>query len=319
MHGHHGHPHDHDHRREGGSAAGGGRTGARRRLRLTLVLTAGVCIAELVTGLATGSLALVSDAGHMLSDVGALLISYFAVLVAQRPADPRKSYGYHRAEILGALGNAVALLVLTAFIAYEAAHRLLEPRPVDAGPMVLVALLGLAANGAALFVLRPASRNLNIRAAFLHVVGDTVSSLGVVLCGLAMLAGAPTFLDALVSLFIAVMIVVSALQVLREAVDVLLEATPAHIDAAAVAEACAAVDGVREVHDLHVWSITSGMPALSAHAIVDPSRLPESQRILDDLKHVLLERFGIDHTTIQIEPEGYEHVGEIHETTLAVR
>ena len=289
------------------------RQGARRGLRITLVLTGSIFVAEVVGGLYAGSLALLSDAGHMLSDLGALIVSYFALLIAQRPADQRKTYGYYRTEILAALGNAVALLLLTAWIVWEAVERVLEPTPVLAVPMLGVALVGLVANGLALFVLRGHGANLNVRSAILHVVGDLVSSLGVVVGGLIILFTGAMWLDPVISFVIAGLIIVSAVRILREAVDILLESTPAGIDCAEVCRAMAGVEGVDEVHDLHIWAITSGMNALSGHVIVHPDRLPESHRILNDLKVVLFERFAIDHTTIQIEPVGYEHVGEVHE------
>lgn len=305
-------PHDHGHRDRPQLPPSGGRAEARRRLTLTLALTGTIFLAEAIGGFYSGSLALLSDAGHMLSDLGALLVSLFAIAIATRPANSRKTYGYYRTEILGAMGNAVALVLITGFIVYEAIGRLLHPSPVKVGPMLVVATVGLLANAGSLLLLRSEQRNLNVRAVSMHILGDLVSSIGVIASGIAMKLTDAYVLDPLLSLAIAVLIVVGAFQVLRESVDILLEATPAHIDSSAVADALRAVEGVSEVHDLHIWSITSGMCALSGHVIVDPARLPEAHRILDDLKAVMLERFAIDHTTIQIEPEGYEHVGEVH-------
>ncbi|MFN7973485.1 MAG: cation diffusion facilitator family transporter [Acidobacteriota bacterium] len=302
--------HRHDH-------GGDGRRRAGRRLRLSLLLTLFLFVVEAVGGYLSGSLALLSDAGHMLSDAGALLVSFFALLIAQRPANPRKTYGYYRAEILAAVGNALALLLLTGFIVYEAIGRLLRPPEVSVVPMLAIAGAGLASNAASLLLLRSECANLNVRAAFLHVVGDLVSSVAVVLSGLLMLATGSYVLDPIASLCIALLIVIGALRILREAVDVLLEATPPGTNIVDVERALRSVEGISAVHDLHVWTITSGMDALSAHVIVKPERLADSHRILNDLKLVLLERFAIDHTTIQIEPEGFEHVGEVHAAHVA--
>lgn len=296
-----------------------GRALARRRLRLTLALTGTIFVAEVAGGFYSGSLALLSDAGHMLGDLGALVVSYFALLIATRPANARRTYGYYRAEILAALVNALALLLLTGFIGYEAIQRLIEPHAVLALPMVAVAVVGLVANGVAFWLLRSSASNLSVRSALLHVLGDLVSSIAVIAGGAIMWATGNYLLDPLLSLVIAILIVVSAVHILREAVEILLEATPAGIDCGKLGRAMMAVEGVAEVHDLHVWSITSGMYAMSGHVIVPAPRLTESHRILDELKHVLLVGFSIDHTTIQIEPEGYEHVGEVHAAHDVVR
>lgn len=305
-----GHAHAHAHsvasaraRHERGRDAG--------RLVRALLLTGTIAIAELVGGLVSNSLSLLSDAGHMLVDVSALALSLLALFFALRPADPKKTYGYYRAEILSALVNGVVLLGMTGFIVFEALERLSRPEPVRLGPALIVSAVGLVANVVALLVLHP-SHSLNVRGAYLHVLGDTLSSVGVLVgLGLMWLTGW-TRIDPLISLLIALIIVVGAVRLLRESVDVLLEAVPKHVDLEAVRAILAAVPEVRGVHDLHVWTISSGIYALSAHLVVDEPTVCENDRILTAVKHKLIEEFGIDHTTIQIESSAYAHVGEVH-------
>jgi cobalt-zinc-cadmium efflux system protein len=276
-----------------------------------LVLTGTIAVAEAVGGYLTNSLALMSDAGHMLTDVSALGLSLLALWFAGKPADPRRTYGYYRMEILSALLNGVVLLGLTGFITWEAWERLRAPAVVRLGPMAVVAGVGLLANlGALAFLHR--THSMNVRGAFLHVLGDALSSVGVLVgAGLMALTGWYV-VDALISVLIAVVIVVGAVRLVREAVDVLLEAVPAHVEVGAVKELLLRVEGVRAVHDLHVWTISSGMYALSAHLVVEDPMVCNNDAILSAVKHDLFDRFGIDHTTIQIESETYAHLGEVH-------
>jgi cobalt-zinc-cadmium efflux system protein len=299
----------------GHSHAPGGHRDDRRRDKARLIwalgLTAFIAVAEAVGGYLSGSLALLSDAGHMLTDVSALALSLLAVWFASKPANLKKTYGYFRMEILSALLNGVILLGITVLILLEAYHRFREPSPVRLGLMTWVATVGLFANLAALAFLHRA-HSLNVRGAFLHVLGDTLSSVGVLIgAGTIWLTGWYV-VDPLISIMICGVIVVGAFRLVREAVDVLLEAVPAHVDMDAIRELMGRVDGVVAVHDLHVWTISSGIYALSAHLVVLDPMVCNNDLILSAVKHELNDRFGIDHTTIQIESETYSHLGEVH-------
>jgi cobalt-zinc-cadmium efflux system protein len=283
----------------------------RRRLLFALLLTGTIAIAEAVGGYLTNSLALMSDAGHMLTDVSALALSLLALWFAGKPPDVKRTYGYYRMEILSALLNGVLLMVITGVILYEAWSRFRSPAVVDLGPMAVVATVGLVANLAALGFLH-GSHSMNTRGAFLHIVGDTLSSVGVLIAAGVMWMTGWYVVDPLISVLISLVIVVGALRLVRDAVDVLLEAVPAHVDMEAVKALMGRVEGVRAVHDLHVWTISSGMYALSAHLVVDDPRVCNNDEILEAVKHELFDRFGIDHTTIQIESETYAHLGEVH-------
>jgi cobalt-zinc-cadmium efflux system protein len=266
---------------------------------------------EAVGGYLTNSLALMSDAGHMLTDVSALALSLLALWFSGKPANLKKTYGYYRMEILSALLNGVLLLGITAVILVEAWERFRSPAPVQLGPMAVVALVGLVANLAALGFLHR-THSMNVRGAFLHVLGDALSSVGVLLgAGIMALTGWYV-VDPVISLLISVVIVVGAIRLVRDAVDVLLEAVPAHVDLEAVKELLLKVRGVSAVHDLHVWTISSGLYALSAHLVVTNAMACNNDEILSAVKHDLYDRFGIDHTTIQIESETYAHMGEVH-------
>jgi cobalt-zinc-cadmium efflux system protein len=275
------------------------------------VLTATIALAEAVGGWMTNSLALMSDAGHMLTDVSALGLSLVALWFAGKPADVKKTYGYYRMEILSALLNGVLLLGITGFILYEAWERFRAPSPVALGPMAIVATVGLVANLGALGFLHR-THSMNVRGAFLHVLGDTLSSVGV-LIGAGIMALTGWFVvDPIISVVISVVIVVGAIRLVRDAVDVLMEAVPAHVDLAQIKELMLRVPGVTEVHDLHVWTISSGVYALSAHMVVLDPMVCNNDEMLSAVKHELYDRFGIDHTTIQIESETYAHLGEVH-------
>ena len=268
-------------------------------------------VAEAVGGFLTNSLALLSDAGHMLTDVSAMILSLLALWFAGRPADLKKTYGYYRMEILSALLNGVMLLVITIFILMEAWERLRTPATVALGPMAIVAGIGLVANLAALGFLHQ-THSMNVRGAFLHVLGDTLSSVGVLVGAGLMWWTGWYVVDPIISVLISIVIVVGALRLVKDAVDVLLEAVPAHVDLEQVRELMGRVQGVQGVHDLHVWTISSGMYALSAHLVVADPMVCNNDDILSAVKHELFDRFGIDHTTIQIESEAYAHLGEVH-------
>lgn len=274
-----------------------------RELGVALAITTTFFVVEVAGGLLTGSLALLADAGHMLTDAGALGLALFALWVSRRPITARRSYGYYRMEILAALVNGVALVLIAVYIFWEAIERLQHPPEVQSLPMLAVAGMGLLANLATLAVLGHESHaNLNVRAALLHIVGDLFGSLGAITAGAVMLLTGWYLADPLLSIAIGALILWSAWGLVGESVDILLEATPRHIDASEVADAMASIDGVVEVHDLHIWTLTSGYLALSAHAVVpDYSR---AAQVLSELTALLHDRYGIEHATIQIEVPG---------------
>lgn len=284
----------------------------RSRLRWAVGLTASILLLEAAGGILAHSLALLSDSGHMMTDLLALLLCLFAVSVAARPATDRKTYGYYRLEILTALVNGSLLVVLSLYLFYEAVHRLMRPRPVETGLMLAIALVGLLANLIGIAILSPSRQNLNMRAALLHVLGDAFSSVGVILGGLVMKLTGWYRVDPLISLVIGGVILWGALRLMKEACDILLEGAPIGLGLAEVSRAIASVEGVVEIHDLHVWSITTGMPALSGHVVVRDSSLANTDQVLNRIKTMLEDRFGICHTTVQVESERYVEVGEIH-------
>jgi cobalt-zinc-cadmium efflux system protein len=267
-----------------------------------LVITGSFLVVEAIGAMWTGSLALAADAGHMLTDVGGLALALFAVWIAARPPTPEKTYGYYRVEILAATVNALLLLAVAGLILVEAYQRLRAPREVQGGPMLAIAVAGLAANLAAAWLLRQDARaSLNVRAAYLEVLGDALSSVGVIVAALVVMRTGLTIVDPVVSALIALFIIPRTWRLLKQAVNVLLEGTPSHLDLKEIEGAMTHVPGVRRVHDLHVWTLTSGREAMSAHVVVDDVR--ESERLLEALHAVLHARFGIDHTTIQLDVE----------------
>ncbi|HEU0012298.1 MAG TPA: cation diffusion facilitator family transporter [Longimicrobium sp.] len=300
-----GHHHHHGH---GGHSHAHGAARNRRRLAVTLALAAVYLVAEVVGGLLANSLALLADAGHMLSDVGALALSLFAMWVAQRPATPRRTFGWHRTEILAALVNGATLIAISLFIFVEAAQRFRRPEPVAGSTVMWIALGGLAVNVAGLFILHGGKDDsLNVRGAWLHLLTDALGSVGAIAGGVLVWAFGWYWADPAASVAIGVLVIYSSWHLLRESIQVLLEGTPAHIDLEAVRAAMLEVEGVEGVHDLHVWTITSGMESMSAHVVVDdPAARRASAEILADLHAVLHERFGLHHLTIQIEPREFE-------------
>jgi cobalt-zinc-cadmium efflux system protein len=275
---------------------------SRRVLLLTLLLTGGTMLVELVAGLWTQSLALLADAAHMLTDVGALALALFAAWIATRPPTRAKTYGYYRVEILAAMVNGLVLLAVAVAILVEAWERLWAPVELHAGPVLAVAALGLGVNLVCAWLLHAgAAHSLNVRAAYLEVVADALSSIAVLVAATVVLATGWTGADPLASALIALLVVPRTWALLAQAVNVLLEGVPSHLELGEIEAAMVAVDGVRRVHDLHVWTLTSGREAMSAHVVVDDVR--ESERLLDELHRVLHARFGIDHTTMQLETE----------------
>ena len=272
----------------------------RRVLALALALVVAFTAVEVAVGWFARSLALLADAAHMLGDAGSLALALVAVWMAGKPATPRRSFGYLRAEILAALANGVALVAVSIWIVVEAVDRLRDP-PSPLGAWVLaVGVAGLCVNAlTAVLLHRAGSRSLNVRAALRHVVADALGSVGVIVAGAIVLATGWTYADPIVSLAIAALVLATAWSVLRDSVAVLLEAAPRGVDAEEVGRAMAAVPGVREVHDLHIWTITSGFPALSAHVLCDGGA--DCHALRGRLERLLHERFGLDHTTLQVE------------------
>lgn len=275
----------------------------RRALQITFALTFGYFIVEVVGGILTNSLALLADAAHMLTDVFGLGLALFATWISEKPATPEKTYGYYRFEILAALANAVVLLFISFYILYEAYGRFREPPVVASLPMILIAVVGLGVNLAGMWILREGAReSLNVQGAFLEVVSDALGSVGVIIAGLIMLVTGWYYADPIFSVFIGLFILPRTWKLLMQAVNVLLEGTPGHINLAAVEEAVHTVTGVEAVHDLHVWTITSGIEALSTHIVLTDNCDPkDADRVLEQLSALLKEKFGIDHSTIQIE------------------
>jgi cobalt-zinc-cadmium efflux system protein len=276
-------------------------TGAK--FRVALGLTALMLLVELVSGLAAHSLALLSDAGHVFTDLIALGLAWFAAAQANRPANARKTYGYHRTGILVALVNAVAIIAVVGGIAVEAAQRLRHPEPVTPWLMILAAAVGVAANLYIGFGLRAESaHNLNVRAAMLHVFGDVAASVGVILGALIILLTGWQIADPLISLGIAVIIAISAWGVLRETVDILMEATPRGVNVDQLVGEVTALEGVTGVHDLHVWSIAGGMRLLSAHVqVAKDCSMGTCDDLLGTINRVLHDHYAIGHATIQFE------------------
>ena len=280
-------------------------TGGQRELRIALCLTAAMMVVEFAAGWLSGSLALLADAGHMLTDASALAFSLFAAWIAARPAPPAKTYGYYRTEILAALANGVALWLIIIWIDLRAWHRLQAPEAVAGGLMMSVAAAGLIVNLASAWVLRRArAGSLNVEAAWLNVMSDALGSVGVIAAGVLVQWRGWTAADPIASLLISVLIAVNSWHLIARSVNILLEGAPRHLRIPDVVEAMRTVPGVHEVHDLHLWTITTGMDAMSGHVVVQD--VGRSLEILRGLNALLSQRFGIAHTTLQLEPR--EHV-----------
>ncbi|GIU95758.1 MAG: putative cation transporter [Gaiellaceae bacterium] len=286
------------------------RAASRRALALALALTVAFTVVEVVGALYADSLALLADAVHMLSDNVSLGLALVAVWLAGKPPTPERSYGYKRTEVLAALANGVVLVAAAAWIFYEAIQRLGDPPEVLGGWMLAIALVGVAVNVTAGAILhRSRSSGLNVEAAFRHVVADLLGSLGVLAAAVVILVTGRAEADAVVAGFVGLLILASSWTILRDSTSILLEATPRGIDAMAVGERLARAPGVVEVHDLHIWTITSGFPALSAHVLV--GRGEDCHQRRRELERILREEFAIEHTTLQVDHAGSE--GELVE------
>jgi cobalt-zinc-cadmium efflux system protein len=307
-HHHAGHDHAHSHR----AHERGGPTSARK-LGVSLGITGVVMVVEAGGGWLSGSLALISDAGHMLTDFAALALALLAVVFGARPADSRRTFGFRRLEVLASQFNVAALLFLTGWIAWEAVERLRHPAAdIQLGVMAGVATIGLLANGVILVWLR-GDHSLNTRSAFLHVLGDAVASVAVLAgAGVMWLRPELTWVDPVLSLAIGLLIVWGALRLILEITHILMEAVPRHVDVEDITHLMETADGVVAVHDLHVWTISSGLYALSAHLVIHPDAMGRNDAILTAVKGSLRKRYGIDHTTLQIESVEYEHLHDVH-------
>lgn len=276
-----------------------------QRLKWALAINGVYFFAELIAGFLTNSLALLSDAGHMLSDVGALGLSLFAFRVAKRPATHHRTYGYHRVEILAALFNGLTLWLIVGVIFAAAYNRFFHPPEVESYGMMIVAVLGLLVNIIAAAILHAGRHhNLNLRGAFLHVISDAIGSVGAIVAGAIMLTTRWYVADALISVFIGLLILYSSWSLVKDSLSVLMQAVPKGIRLEEVRQTIEAVDGVSEVHDLHVWSVTSDIFTLSAHAVVENGG--DFHQVLNGIEETLKERFNIEHTTIQLETESRE-------------
>ncbi|MDP6564830.1 MAG: cation diffusion facilitator family transporter [Alphaproteobacteria bacterium] len=306
-HGHQGHGHDHGHDH-------GPPVDAKneRRVLWALLLTGGYMLVEVAGGLLAGSLTLLADAGHMLTDAAALALAWMAFRVARRPNDARRTYGYHRVQVLAAFVNGVTLVVIVVWIAVEAVRRLLEPVEVLAGPMLAVAVVGLAVNITAFLILRGGKDNLNVQGAALHVLGDLLGSVAAIVAALVIMATGWSPIDPLLSLLVALLVLRSAWQLTRRSAHILLEGAPEWLDEAALkAELIAAVPQVRSVHHVHVWMLTQERPLMTLHAEIDGTA--DHQAALLAINQFLKENYAIDHATIQIETAGCVAGDEVQE------
>ena len=282
----------------------------KKKLILVLSFSSFYLIAEVVGGLLTGSLALLADAGHMLTDVGGLALALIAIKLAERKATPKKTYGYYRAEILAALANAVLLIGISLYILYEAYLRFLNPPTVESKSMLIVAFIGLLVNLAGMFILRKGSEeSLNMKGAYFEVLSDMLTSIGVIIAGIIMLTTGWYYADPIISAGIGLFIFPRTWRLLKEATSVLLEGTPSDVSVEELRTVLSKVDGVEDVHDLHVWSLTSGINAMSVHIVVKDGLMINN--MLERLNEKVTENFKISHTTFQLEEKNFKET-EIH-------
>ncbi|WP_134704656.1 cation diffusion facilitator family transporter [Ammoniphilus sp. YIM 78166] len=313
MHSHHGHHHHHNH--DHGHGHGHchhhhdhTREGNKKGLIIALLITTGIMLLEFIGGLVTNSLALLSDAGHMLSDASSLALSLFAIWFATRPASPNKTYGFYRFEILAALFNGITLFLIAGFIMWEAYHRFWAPPTVASGTMMAIASIGLLANllsAWALMIKGDVKDNVNMRSAYLHVLGDALGSVGAIMAGAVMFFFEWYIADPIISVIVSLLILRSAWGVIKHTVHILMEGTPITVDQEEVKLALGSIDGVIDVHDLHIWTITSGLDSLSCHLTIEDDR--DSQDILQQAINKIEQQFKIMHTTIQVEKSQLQH------------
>lgn len=290
----HQHQHDHSHGHSHSHSHGSGKT-----LLFALVFTTGFAFVEVFAGLMANSLALLSDAGHMLTDSLSLAVGAFSAWLANKPASRRHSFGLQRAEVLGALFNVIFMFLVIVYIAYEAIHRMLDTPEVDGGTVLLIGGLGLLVNVIVAWVLMRGEQTMNVRGALLHVMGDLLGSVAAIAAGAIIYFGGPAIMDPILSLFVCVLILISAVRLLRMVTHVLMEGVPAGVDPQEVSKALSEIEGVRTVHDMHIWSLSSTSHALAAH--VDLHNMARWSSVLPQMQTVLRDRFGINHSTLQPE------------------
>ncbi|SFJ47142.1 cation diffusion facilitator family transporter [Thermoflavimicrobium dichotomicum] len=296
---HHGHVHHHDIQRENN----------RKGLLIALSITLGIMLLEFFGGIFTNSLALLSDSGHMLSDSSSLLLSLVAFWFANKPASANKTFGYYRFEILAALFNGITLFLIAGWIIVEAYERLLQPQNVSSLSMMIIAAIGLVSNLLSAWVLMrkgDVKGNINLRSAYLHILGDALGSVGAIFAGLLMYFFQWYIADPIISVIVALLILKSAWSVVNHATHILMEGSPFTIDKKQVEEVLTNIPGVIQIHDLHIWTITSGLDSLSCHLVIQDAK--DSQRILRESIQKIEEHFKIQHTTLQIETEDFQHV-----------
>jgi cobalt-zinc-cadmium efflux system protein len=286
----------------------------QKNLGIAIIATSVIMAVEIAGGLWYGSLALMSDAWHMLTDLLSLFLCFLAGRMALRPPTVDKTFGYYRVEVLSALANGVTMVVVSLYIFYEAFERIMSPRVVEVSGMLIVALIGLAANLVSMTFLSKSIFNINIKSAFLHVIGDALSSVGVVVAAIIMFFTGWYVVDPFISIIIGVVIVYGTSRMLREVVHILMEGAPSKIKLQEVVKSLKSVSGVVDVHDAHIWSVTSHVHYLTAHVVVTRNGYENTGKTLNELKDRIRERHGIKHTTIQLETAGYEEVGEVHST-----
>ena len=276
----------------------------QRNLLIVLSILALVMVAEIIGGLLANSLALLSDAGHMLTDILALGLTIFAMRFAQKPPTASKTFGFYRVEILAAFFNGMLLLFISFYIFYEAYQRLVHPQEIKGLFMLVVAAIGLLANGVGITILRKSTqKSLNVKSAFLHIVGDTISSGGVILGGLVILYTGWYLVDSLIGIFIGMLILWGAYSLVRESMDIFLEATPRDIDVEKMLDDLRKIKGVKDIHHLHLWTITSGIYAMSAHVLIEDLLTSRSAQVLKEIEGLLQGKYSMEHTTIQFESE----------------
>lgn len=296
------HAHKHSAHGHGHHHHGDARKIDRKRLLTVILLSGTFMVVEAISGFMTGSLALIADAGHMLGDVAALALAFFAIWLSSRPAGPTKTYGYHRSEILAALANSVLLVLISIFVLVEALQRLAHPPEVHSVQMLVVAIFGLCINLVSMRLLSDRQDNsLNTRAAYLEVMSDMLASLGVILAAVIMMTTGLYIVDPIISAVLSLFILWRTWGLLKESIDILMESAPGHVDLEDLSQSILQVDGVVAAHDMHVWTITSGMISMSGHVILGQGA--DSERVLGSLKDILEHEYGIAHTTIQLESE----------------
>jgi cobalt-zinc-cadmium efflux system protein len=295
-HDHHGHQH------------GINREGSKKGLTIALIITFSIMILEFVGGLITNSLALLSDAGHMLSDSSSLVLSLVAFWFAAKPPSPNKTYGFYRFEILAAFFNGITLFLMAGWIVYEAYERIIEPPTVSSGTMILIAIIGLVANLLSAYFLMKKGNvegNVNVKSAYLHVIGDALGSVGAIIAGILMMVFEWYIADPIISVVVALLILKSAWGVLKTTIHILMEGTPITIDQKEVKDTLFSIEGVKDIHDLHIWTITSGLDSLTCHVLIEDNK--NEQDILQQVIKAIENNFGIVHTTIQIEKADLQH------------